>query len=195
MTTKDLVPVLQKEMSPMVAQATSLVIKDADSMTTATEMLSSLNKIGDQIEGEKKKITDPLNKALKEVRSRYKPLEATLETATDAIRRKMSDYQTKAKQIADAKADKIADRVERGTLKPETGVAKIAELDTPAEKVSTDSGSVQFRTIKHWRVTDFALLPDTHKITDEKACTLSMKSSREVAGLEYYETQEPYNTR
>lgn len=195
MTTKDLVPVLQKEMSPMVAQATSLVIKDADSMTTATEMLSSLNKIGDQIEGEKKKITDPLNKALKEVRSRYKPLEATLETATDAIRRKMSDYQTKAKQIADAKADKIADRVERGTLKPETGVAKIAELDTPAEKVSTDSGSVAFKTVKKFEVTNVALLPVAFLLPNEAAIRLAMRDGVELTGVRYYTEEVPVNSR
>lgn len=199
MTTKDkdIVPALTKQVAPIVLQATELEIIDAASMTQATEMLSVLNKKNDQITDEKEKITKPLNQALKVERSRWKPLETTLEEAIGIVRRKMSAYQTEAKRIADIEAAKIAARVGegRGKLTPETAVRKLGEIDAPAATVASDAGSVAFRTVKHFEVMDFSALPDNYKLADESAIRTAMKQGVEVPGVRYYETQEPVNSR
>lgn len=203
-TTKDIVPVLQKEISPLIKRAEALEIKTEADMNAAGTMLTQINKMGDNITEEREKVTVPLNAALKAERGRWKPLETTISNAVDIIRKKMSDYQTAQKRIADEAARKVAERVGegRGKLKPETAVAKIAAIDTPASNIEVEGGSVKFRTDKTLKITDKAALLKwiytnipmllTYK---ESAVLDLLKEGKQIDGAEIEEIQVPVNNR
>lgn len=197
MTEKNLVPALQKEVSPVVAKAQALEITDAASMAEATAMLSTLNRVNDEATDSKEKLTKPLNAALKEIRSRYKPLEDIVGDAIDIIRGKMTKYQTEAKRIADKAAADIAGRVGegKGHFKSETAVKKIAEIERPPQAVATAEGVVKFKTIRKFEVMDMALLPMEYHLADEVAIRKAMMAGTELTGVRYYTEQVPENTR
>lgn len=201
-TVKDIVPVLRKETSPIIEGARSLKIVDAKTMGEAAEMLTTINKSLDRITAEKEKITKPLNQALKAERARWKPLEDLHEETIAALRRNMSVYQTKQKKIADAKAQKLADRVDRGTMKPETAVRKIDEIDAPAQSVATEEGLVKFKTVKKFEVIDLNALAEyrdaqgnAYVLADETKIRKAMHAGVEVAGVKYFTEQEAVNLR
>lgn len=197
MTTKELAPSIQKSIEPIVTTAASITIVSPQHMTDATELLSLVNKNIDRIEEEREKVTKPLNAALKAENARWKPMRTSLEEARDTIRSKMSLYQTKQKANADKEAAAIAARIKpgKGNLSPETGVQKIAELDSPSQEVTTDSGSVTFITVKHFEIIDFSKIPDSFKLPNERDIREAMKVNLPVPGVRYYETQEPRNSR
>lgn len=196
MTTKDNLPAIQKQVAPAIAKASSLVITK-ESMPEATALLSALNRASKALTEGKEKLTKPLNAALKEVRSRYKPAEDELDGAIAVLRRNIGAYQTEAQRITDIEAAKIADRVGegRGKLKSETAAKKIAEIDAPAPSVVTEAGAVGFATVKKFEVVDFALLPDEYKVANEAAIRTAMRAGQEIPGVRYYDEQQVRNSR
>ena len=203
-TTKDLVPVVQKEITPVVAKAQALTITGPADMTMAAEMLSQLNKAGDTLEESREKLTKPLNATLKEIRSRYKPLESTIEEAVGIIRRKMGDYQLAAERAAKEEEEKIAGRVGegRGKLKPETAANKLMEIERPDAAVVAESGMVKFRTDQKLKVTDLTTLvrwlaehePTTLDYNERDVLAL-LKRGDAVEGAVIEEVKTPINIR
>lgn len=193
--TKDKSVVLKEEASPAVKEAQKIVIKDVKGMTVATEVLSNLNKHLDAITKEKEKVTKPLNEALKAERGRWKPIETELETAIANVRGKMSDYQTAEMKRAREEEAKIAARVERGTLKMETGVKKMEEIERVDEKVETTAGSISFREDKVLKITNESLIPEKYWLIDDVMLLNDLKKGLEVPGAEIDIKMVPLNRR
>ena len=191
------VAVIEKRAHPLVVKAESFAIKTADDMKEATSLLSDLNKIGDSIQAEKDKVMKPLNQAIKAERARWKPIETLFDSGISALRRTMGAYQNEAKRIADEKKDKIAARVGdgKGKLRAETALAQMDEVKRPDQTVSTDEGTVKFRTAKKFEVMDITLLPIEYHLANEVAIKQQMQAGIELPGVRYYEEQVPVNFR
>lgn len=188
---------ITKQVSVSVQKATELTIKDAESMKEATTLLSSANKVLDSVTKEKEKVTKPLNEALKAERGRWKPIEVQLEEAVSIIRKKMTAYQTVALQQQAQKQENIANRVGegRGKLTAETAVRQMEAVVSPEETVSTEQGSVQFRTVQKFELEDISKVPLECLILNETMVRDNMRKNIQHAGIRYYEEQVPYNTR
>ena len=192
---KNNLEIITKEVSPIVLKATSLKITDTITLSQSAEFLSQCNKYLDGITSEKKKITDPINAALKEVRLRYKPVEDNLNEAITSLRTEQSRYATaeRAKQLADE--TKIAARVAKGTLKIETAVNKLSVMDKPENQVTTDNGMVKFRDKQTLKITDITKIPRQFLIPNESAILESLKAGNKVGGCEIEILSIPVNYR
>lgn len=192
---------IEKKMSPAIKEAENIVIKDADDMKQATEVLSVLNRFNDAMTAEKERVTKPLLQALNAERKRWKPLETMYEGAIALLRRKMTKYQTDETAKAKAEEAKIAARVGegKGKLKVETAVRKMGEIEAPDKRVSTNAGMVKFRPVKKFEVTDLSALANYadggYILPNETAIRKAMMSGIEIPGVRYYEEQVPVNIR
>lgn len=197
-TTEDKqIAVIQTEISPIVAKAKAIEVKDPKSMEVASKMLSELNVQLDRITEEKEKVTKPLNEALKAERGRWKPIETILETSIDHLRGSISEYQTaEVKRVREEEA-RIANRVGegKGKLKVETAVAKIEAIDTPESKVITAAGMVSFREDKVLVIQDESKIPDEYWVIDEKKLLDALKGGASVPGAELDIKMIPLNRR
>ena len=187
--------IIKKEISPVQAKVSSLVIKSGADMTDATEILSRCNKYYDSLKIEKEKITKPLNAVLKEVRGRYKPIEDQLDEIITTIKGKMGSYQQIALQKQEKEEQKIADKVASGKMEVGKAIDKLGEMDSPEEKVKTDEGSVSFKTVKKFEVMDLTLLPVDYLLPNEVAIRKAKTEGIELAGVRYYEEQSVINRR
>jgi len=187
------------ELEPVIAAALEKTrdIAGPEDMEAATFELSRLNQKLDAITDEKEKVTKPLNAALKAERGRWKPMEEALEDAIATIRRKMTDYQTKAVEEAEKEAARIAERARpgRGNLSDETAMRKIAQVEKPDAIVETNAGKVRFDSVKCFEVMDVTMLPKEYVLADESKIRADMKKGIEVAGVRYYTEQRPINNR
>ena len=93
----------QKKVSALATEVESLEIVDATSMQTGVVILSNMNKYMDSVKEQKEKLTKPINESLKNIRAMFKPLETTYETAIEALRGKMTKFQTES--VAKAKIE------------------------------------------------------------------------------------------
>lgn len=187
-----------KEINPIIRKVEALEITNRDDMSEATVVLSKLNKFYDAITIEKEKLTKPLNETLKEIRSRYRPIEQTLDEATLALKHKMSAYQAEAiKKEAEAQA-KIAEKVASGKMKIDTALTKMEAIESPDEKVQTDAGSVSFRTIQSFEVMDVVLLAKAMPEAVEPINSVirkAMTDGKQLPGVRYFTEQSIINKR
>lgn len=197
MSQEDNLEIVTKEVSPVVEQATALIIATGEDMTLATETLSKLNALNDRVVEDREKITKPLNAALKEVRAKYKPIESQLEEAIGIVRGKMSKYQTAALKAKSDEEARISARIGegRGKLKIETAVAQIEAIETPEAKVETEAGAVVFIPTKKFEIVSLAELPIEYHVADEIAIRKKMKEGVELPGVRYWIEQVPRNNR
>lgn len=182
-----------EQLQPEIESISNIKIVDEQSLTKATEVLSQANKYAKQLEEDKQKITKPINDALKEIRARYKPLENKLEDIILNIRKSMTSYQTEQMRLQKIEEEKIANRVAKGTLKAETGIRKLEELPQTADKISTQSGKISFKTVKKFEVIDITLIPHKYLIVNDTAIRDAMKAGIELPGCKYFEEQVPIN--
>ncbi len=194
---KDLVVIKNAQIMASDVLNGQKVIASQSDLIKATEILSTLNKALDTVTEDKKKITDPLNATLKEIRFRYKPAEEALENAIEHIRSKMTIYQTEQVNIQKAEEKRIADRVGagKGHYTVDTAVAKIEALDKPLENIEGSNGSLSFREVKCFEVVDKMKLPPEYLLADEVAIRKQMVAGNELQGVRYFSEQRPINSR
>lgn len=186
-----------KEIQPLAFKAQSLEINNPESLKEATSILSRLNKLNDSVDEERSKVLRPLLEATKAERARWKPAEEYYKSAIEAIRLKMTQYQTNLVQENKAKEEAIASRIGegKGSYKFETAVRKIENLPTIEKETATEEGLVQFREKKQLKVTDITLIPDLYWRINEELILNDLKNGLPVPGVEIEIIQVPVNYR
>ena len=193
--TKDIVPVITKELQPVANEALTLKIKSHGDMLVATELLSKLNQLNDKIQQEKERVTVPLNAALKAERSRWKPAEGFYQDAIEHVREEMTRYQTESVRKQKEAEKKIADKLSEGSITLDKAVAKFDKIKAPEKEVATEAGLVQFRETQVLKIWDHTMIPIEYMLPDEKAILTALKEGKKVAGCEIEIIQTPVNYR
>lgn len=167
-------------------------IVDPITLTHAVSILSQLNITLDTITADKETLTKPLNASLKAIRDKYRPVETELTQAIDTLKQKITTYQTQ--EIAKQKAIEAKILEDKRTT-TETKINKLATIDQPEQKVTTEQGKVSFITVKKYRVTDIEKVPRAFLMVNDTAIKEAMKESHPIDGVEYYEEQSLRNYR
>lgn len=154
----NLTPV-KRQVTTIGNKAGDLVIDSEESLAAATDILSKIKESAKDIKERKEKITKPLNAALTSARELFKPLENDLATAERTIKDKMLDYSNEIEAKAAAAAAKLEARVEKGTMRTDTAMRKMDELETVGSQVKGAKGSVQFKTVRTIKIVDPTKIP------------------------------------
>jgi hypothetical protein len=190
-----LTTVISKEVTPLTQNVSDIVIKTPDDLSGATAILSKLNQALDRVTEEKERITKPLNEALKAERSRWKPLEALLESSITTLKGKMSSYQQLALQAQQKAQESITKKVQAGKLSIDKAIAKMEDLPSTSSSVSTDAGSIKFKVVKKFEVSDLSLLPLEYHLSNDVLIRKAMLANIELPGVRYFEEQQVNNYR
>ena len=194
MATKELT--IQKMATSITTSAEALVVNKT-TLPNAVLVLSQLNQTLDSIELEEDTITAPAQAIIKRERERWAPFKKPLKGAIDALRAKMTQYQTLARKEEQEAKDAIAARVKegRGNLKMETAMEKMDAVEAPEARVTTEAGSLRFQTKKEFEVVDLSLVPLQYVSANEVEIRKAMKNGIELPGVRYFTIEVPYNTR
>lgn len=180
MTTKQLT-VLEKAVTPVVAEASALVIIGTDTLTLASTLRENIKRVQKDIEADKETLWRPIKIALDEVSSRYAPFEKPLKEALKIVNEKMSAFQTQAIKEAQAEAERIASRTKegKGNFSIETAMKKLDEIEKPA--VLDMTGFVNKPKLV---VYDESLIPREFMVPNLPVIEEALKSGKVVAGCE-----------
>lgn len=186
-----------KEIQPLANKAENLEIIDSASLKEVTSLLSRLNKLNDAVDEERSKVLKPLLEATKQERLRWKPAEQYYQTAIEAIRSKMTIYQTQAIKAKQEAEHSIVSRIApgKGNLSLDTAVKRIESLPTIEKVISTDEGSVTFVETKILKVTDLSIIPEEYWHINEKELLADLKKGMTIPGVELDTIQTLRNTR
>lgn len=151
MDTKEL-GLYEKQISVLEGQATEVVIETMEEYLATVDMSAKLEEIGSKIKAQKESITKPANETLKNTRKLFKPVEDKIENAQAILNKKILAYNKKVNEAAVVQENKIADRVERGTLKEETAEKKIDAIARVGKTTQGNMGSVQIKKVMKVRI-------------------------------------------
>ena len=179
----------------IIAKAESVTTLDVTTMPEAVELLSSLNRIKDDITTEKEKVTRPLLDALAEERTKWKPKELKLEAVITKIRTALTKYQTElvAKQRAEQEA--IAKKLENNEIKPETAIKRMQAVPDINNTIESNTGKITFKTVTTFTVADWKSVPDEFLVLNDTLVREKLKLGIKVPGLDYKDEQVPVNFR
>ncbi len=184
--TKDLVP-LKTQVTKLETQAQVATITNQEEHEAAITLVGKLKETGSQIKKTKESITKPLNEALANARALFAPIEQQFASAEAIVKTKLLDYTRKKNEEARVQEDKIAARVEKGTLKIETAERKLDTIERVETTTRSETGhAVQIRKIKKVRIVDTASLPREYLIPDESLIRRDALAGKEIPGVEIY---------
>lgn len=144
---------VKQQTTKMLNAANELTILNDSDLSKATDALAVVKNLGKQIKERKEQITKPLLEALNSARDLFKPLEQSHVEAERIIKVKILNYQDEQDKKRKEEAEKIALRVEKGTLKQETAMKKLENLPEVQTTTVGKIGKTSTRIIKKVRIT------------------------------------------
>lgn len=181
------VAIIKRNASSAMTRAQELVIVDAASLEGGIDFLSKIKQVSGQIKTTKEAITKPLNEALKNARALFSPMEEQLISAESLVKAKIRNYSDEVEKKAREEEAKLAARVEKGTLRPETAERKAAEIEKVENKVEAKTGSVTFSMLRKVRIVDETKIPRAYLVPDEVRIRKDALAGVVIPGVEVYE--------
>ncbi len=180
----------ETEIAEAATFSTSLIVASPEDYQAALEEGKKIKVTLDKIVSRKEEITKPLNASLKSIRELFKPFETAGESALTTIKTKMLSYTREEARKAEEAKVKLAERVERGTMKAETAVRKMEEMPEQKKTVSTETAKATTKTVTKYRVVDKSKIPLQFMEPDMVAIKAEFRKGVKVDGVESYEEQE-----
>lgn len=181
------VSVVRQQATKALTAANELTIKSQEDMVKATDVLSKIKSVGKMVKERKELITKPLMESLNSVRELFKPIESTHADAERIIKGKILAWQEAEDTRQEKEKLAIANRVEKGTMKAKTAVAKMEKIVPVQTTTQGKVGSVTTRIVKKYRVVDESKVPREYLTPDMVKITEALKAGQVVPGAEVYE--------
>lgn len=185
--TKEL-SLIKKEVLSVQQNTNSYTVTSSKDAEKGADLLNMIKNTVEIITSAKEAKTRPLMTELSQIRDVFKPLETTLDDAKKNIKAKILAWQIEEEDRIEKEKAKIEARTLKGTLKPETAIAKMEALGDSPTSVQGSYGKTSTRSVTKVRIVDeFAipreyLIPDMAKITE---AILRQKVS--IPGVESYQ--------
>lgn len=183
---------IKREVSRVVRGANEIEVVDKIAMGFATDYLGKIKNAQKLVLEKKESITKPLNEALANARAFFAPFETELRTAEGIVKGKMVKFNLEEEKKVKEEQDKLAQRVDKGTMKFETASKKMEKIEEGkvGDKVESESGKAIFRTRRMVEITDRSLIPDEYWVVDEVKVRKDALAGKEIPGVKVVEIKE-----
>lgn len=182
------VALLKPDIQSVKKSAVDLTITSQKDMERAADMLHILKRIEVSVLEKKESVTRPLMQALSSARDLFKPLEHDHAEIKKIVKDKMLAYQIEEDDRIQKEKDRIARRVDKGTMRPDTAVAKMEEIGETSKPTTGQVGKASVRTIRKVRVIDAELVPREYMVPDlTKITEAVIRNNAVIPGVEVYE--------
>ncbi len=158
--------------------AYSYIVTDEDSYARGEDILRDIKVAETAMSGRKEEITRPLMQGLASLRDLFRPLESSLTDAKKTVKEKMLAYRVEQDERERIERERIAKRVEKGTMRADTAAGKLAEIKT---------SSAGTRTVKKLFISDEAAIPYQYLVPDREKITKALFAGEIVPGAELKE--------
>ena len=178
------VTLVEEQVGKCLTETKGIVISNQEEYDRAVLVGKKVNALLKMIDTKEKAITKPINDSLKQIRDIFRPYKAQVEASKEDITQKMMAYiraEDAKKRLAE---ERIAARVEKGTMKEETAIRKLADVEIAAPVTNGSTTSVL-----RVKVLDIKAIPAEYLIIDEAKVKAAYRAGVEVPGVEcFYET-------
>lgn len=185
MNTPTLPKTVEKEIKSIETSFEGIKIVDETSYKNAIDLTKAIKEQGKAIKEQKESFTKPLNESLKNIRAFFKPYEEKLADIEKNLKGSMVQYTIAEQKKADEAAEKLAKRVQKGTMKPETAIRKMNEIEAPEQTTASSTAQATIRETKQVKVSNEALIPREYLMPDmAKIKEAVLKEGKTIDGVE-----------
>jgi len=162
------------------AQVDSLEVNDDESMELAGDLRSKIKQYERAMAKEKKEWLDPINVLRTKVFGVFRPFEAQVDEAIKKVDSKIIAYQIYKEEEARKIEAKLQARIEKGTLKPETALRKMGEVDVPDSMITSEHGKTIVREHRDIEVVDIGKIPREWLVPDYVAIRQAVLTENKI---------------
>ena len=177
--------VIKTKVNKALQLSEEITIKDESTLSQAIDFLKKIKETGKIIKEKKELITKPLNEGLRNARDMFRPIENNYFIAEKNVKAKILEWNNKQEEIRKEKEKKLAERVDKGTMKMETAVKKIETM--PEVSNQGKVGKVSTRVIKKVVIKDDSKLPREYLMPDERKIKEAVFNGIKIPGVETVE--------
>lgn len=160
--------VAKTQVKKMQAMIDSTQVTNDEELNSVADKIKSVKTLAKLIKGKKEKFTEPAKAIITEARETFDPMIKACTNAETVLKDKAKRYMVEKEEKRRKEEEKIAARVEKGTLKPETGMKKIEAMPEVSKTVETDTGSkLRIAKRKVAKITNPELVPKEYWVIDE----------------------------
>jgi signal transduction protein with GAF and PtsI domain len=175
---------LKEQEAKMLAATNGITIKTQDDYDNVVALGKKVSAYIKSIDTKEKAITKPINDSLKQIRDLFRPFKETAEAKKSEIKTVLAAFLHEQEQARKREEERIAARVEKGTLKESTAVNKLATLE---EQATVTSGTTT--SVLRVKLVDIKAVPAEYLILDEAKVKAAYRSGVIVPGVKCeYET-------
>jgi hypothetical protein len=177
----------KKQVMFVQQQANELVVASGEDMERASDLRAQVKMVEKAITDRKELITRPLMTALASARDLFKPLESGYIEAKKTIDAKMLAYTNAEYERIQKEKDRVAARVEKGTMRADTAINKLEAIGEVKKSIAGESSKVSIRNTTKVRIIDESLLPREFMLPNVPMITEALlKKNQIVPGAETY---------
>lgn len=138
--TTDRFPAIQKKVQVMEREITTLEVVDEESLAQASDIVKNAKELAKELDKSKKEFTVPADEIIAAAKAKYDPAITFLKSVETQLKAKSAKYLMDKVAAAKVEEDRIAARVEKGTMRNDTGLKKMDEIDSSKETRTSSSG-------------------------------------------------------
>ena len=178
----------KKTLATLHEAVTGLVIETQEHMAGAADLLHAIKQGEKTITVRKEEITRPLMDALASARDLFAPLILGCKEAETVLKYKMKTYMDKEEARVALEKSRIEKRLDKGTMRQDTGIAKLEDLSKTTATTSGQTGTVKSRMVTKLRVVDESVIPREYLVPDmKKIGEAVLHEGKSVPGVEKYQ--------
>ena len=183
---KELVEI-KEQVSIVQEKIIGLEIKNNVDMSKATDILHNIRQAEKYVDERKTNITRPIMSSLSQIRDLFAPIETSLKNANKEVKQKMLSWQILEDERIEKEINRIATRVERGTMKNTTAVDKLSALGEVSAGSQGEVGKSSIREVKKVRVVDEFAVPREYLVLNMPMITEAViRKGLTIPGVESF---------
>jgi len=164
---QDLV-VARERVGAMQAMVESFKVTTDEELAVVADKIKSIKQLAKGIKDFKDKFVAPAKAIIDQAKGTWDPLIKECDNQEIVLKERAKRYMLDKEEKRRAEEAKIAARVEKGTMKPETAMRKMEALPEASKTVRTDNGSgLRMSKRKVAKIQDPSLVPDEFWVIDE----------------------------
>lgn len=156
------VAVVKSKIENMRDAVKAITVSSQEELAKVSDHIADVRKMRKFIEQERDKYVKPAKEIIASAKDQYDPFIRATEEAEGWLKGKAQEYMLAEQKKEQAAKQKLAERVERGTMKPETAVRKMEEVQEAPKTVRSDSSKLTMKTVKDVRIIDQSKIPDEY---------------------------------
>lgn len=165
---KSEIEVVRQSVSRMKTMIESSPVTTDEELGTVADKVKNIKTLAKAIKEKKDKFVAPAKAIVDEAKATFDPLIKECENAELILKERAQKYMLAKEEKDRIAKEKIAAKVEAGTMKPETAVKKMEAMPEVQNTVRTDTGAgLRMAKRKVAKITDVSLIPDEFWIVDE----------------------------